>query len=65
MVELRWVLTQTAEMAGQKLQYRFITPNVDASGAMCAPGVWSAWSDVPTVIESDLSDNANNTEEQS
>lgn len=46
MVELRIVIVSSYIT---KLQYRFITPNVDASGALCPPGEWSEWKDVPTI----------------
>lgn len=45
MFELRWVAIGTV----RHLQYRFVTPNVDASGALCPPGEMSDWIDVPTV----------------
>ena len=54
MVELRFVAPDgTAELSAVRLQYRALFPNVDASGALCPPGAWSEWRDVPTVTESD------------
>ena len=45
MIELRWVDWGIT----QELEYRFITPNVDASGALCLPGEMSEWQRVPSV----------------
>lgn len=50
MIELRWV----ALGKSRHLQYRFVTPNVDASGGFCPPGEWSAWQDVPTIDVNDV-----------
>jgi hypothetical protein len=64
MVQLRWLApnsTLTSVAWSPKLQYRFITPNVDASGAMCPPGVWSDWIDVPTVIAQASEDGSQGT----
>lgn len=44
MIELRWITLREQRF----LQYRYISPNVDASGALCPPGEWSRWQDVPT-----------------
>lgn len=50
MFEMRWV-----SLGEQRfLQYRFVTPNVDASGALCPPGKMSDWLDVPTVDVNDV-----------
>lgn len=46
MVELRWFSPYTA--AQPILQYRYMQPCMDASGALC-PGEWSEWRDVPFV----------------
>lgn len=50
MIELRWV------SLGQQrfLQYRYVTPNVDASGALCPPGEMSPWKDVLVVDANDV-----------
>jgi len=45
MIELRWVEFGP----NRQLEYRYLTPNVDASGALCPPGEWSDWKIVPTV----------------
>lgn len=45
MIEVRWVEFSK----NRQLEYRFITPNVDASGGLCPPGEWSNWHVVPTV----------------
>lgn len=45
MFELRWVDWGVT----QELEYRFVTPNVDASGALCPPGEMSEWKRVPGV----------------
>ena len=50
MVEMRWVAVGET----RHLQYRFVTPNVDASGGFCPPGEWSEWKDVPTVDCNDV-----------
>lgn len=47
MIELRWVLAE--ECLPNRLQQRTKTPVVDASGAFCGWGEWSAWTDVPLV----------------
>lgn len=49
MVELRWIALGKQRL----LQFRFIIPNVDASGALCPPGAWSEWQDVPVVDVND------------
>ena len=52
MIEMRWV-----HLGGQKqLQYRYITLNVDASGALCPPGEWSEWKAVPDVSHVEYAD---------
>lgn len=48
MVELRWVDWGIS----QELEYRYLTPNVDASGGLCPPGEWSEWKRVPAVMGS-------------
>jgi hypothetical protein len=45
MIEIRAVEGALGERV--RLEYRFVTPNVDASGALCAPGEWSSWKEVP------------------
>jgi hypothetical protein len=45
MIELRWVDWGIT----QELEYRFVTPNVDASGALCPPGEMSEWKRVSGV----------------
>ena len=48
MIELR--LFRRRFQSEAQLQYRFIQPTVNASGALC-PGDWSEWKEVPTVDE--------------
>jgi hypothetical protein len=50
MVELR-VLVYAATR--RVLQYRVLTPCVDASGALCPGGVWGPWIAVPDVLAPD------------
>lgn len=54
MVQLRYVVPDGTHVPPSipRLQYRFVTPSVDSSGALCPPGVWSEWKDVPVVLES-------------
>jgi hypothetical protein len=40
MIEMRWVVITPTN---RQLEYRFLTPSVDASGALCPPGKWSDW----------------------
>lgn len=47
MIELRWVCWENAGV--KRLEYRYVTPNVDASGGFCPPGEWSEWKAVPEV----------------
>jgi hypothetical protein len=51
MVELRWV---TAGKSNRWLQYRYLTPNVDASGGLCPPGTWSEWVRVEEIDVNDV-----------
>lgn len=45
MIEIRWV-----EFGPNKqLEYRVMTPSVDASGALCPGPGWSDWKVVPTI----------------
>lgn len=51
MIEIRSV------MMGKRfvtLQYRYLTPSVDASGCFCPPGEWSTWRDIETVDVNDV-----------
>lgn len=48
MIELRWKVWEN--VGAQYLEYRFITPNVDASGGFCPPGEWSEWLPVPSIV---------------
>ena len=57
MIELRWVYL-AANPAHRQLQYRTLTPNVDASGALCPPGEWSEWKPVGGVLSGDGPDDA-------
>jgi hypothetical protein len=50
MMELRWV----AVGKSRHLQYRFVRPYVDASGAMCPPGEWSEWMTAETIDCNDV-----------
>lgn len=46
MIEIRWVnITKT----NRQLEFRFITPCVDASGALCPGGEWSNWQVVKSI----------------
>ena len=49
MLEMRWV----ALGRQRYLQFRYVQPCVDASGALC-PGEWTEWQDVPTVDANDV-----------
>jgi hypothetical protein len=50
MFEMRWV----ALGAQRFLQYRYITPCVDAGGNLCPSSDWSEWKDVATVDVNDV-----------
>ena len=52
MIELRWV--QISDTNTQ-LEYRVLTPAVDASGALCPGGEWSGWKNIPTITAADAS----------
>jgi hypothetical protein len=45
MIELRWVDWGIS----QELEYRFVTPRVDGSGALCPPGEMSEWKRVTSI----------------
>lgn len=45
MLELRWVEFGP----NRQLEYRYLVPAVDASGALCPGGTWSDWQVAPTV----------------
>lgn len=45
MIELRWVVFGP----NRQLEYRVMTPSVDASGAFCPGPGWSHWKVVPKV----------------
>lgn len=45
MIEMRWV----ALGRQRHLQYRFIQPCVDASGALCPGDKFTEWQTVPTI----------------
>jgi hypothetical protein len=45
MFEMRWIALGRQRF----LQYRFITPCVDASGAFCPGGEFTEWQTVPTI----------------
>ena len=45
MIELRWVVFGP----NRQLDYRVLTPSVDASGALCPGTGWSDWRTVPTI----------------
>ena len=45
MIELRWVVFGQ----NKQLEYRVITPFVDASGALCPGSEWYSWKIVPEV----------------
>lgn len=51
MVEMRWVKTQDGDRV---LQYRNNLFGVDANGALCPSGEWSAWTTVPTLWLDDI-----------
>lgn len=47
MVELRKLVW--ANVGYETLQYRTLTPCVDASGSLCPGGEWSEWKNVPVM----------------
>ena len=47
MFEMRWVAL--GNLGRRFLQYRFIQPCVDASGALCPGDKFTEWRDVPTI----------------
>lgn len=49
MFEMRWVEFGVT----RQLEYRFITPCVDASGCLCPGGTFSDWKVVPIVSGED------------
>jgi hypothetical protein len=49
--ELRYVRDRH-DYGRNKLQYRYVQPTVDASGALC-PGEWTDWIDVPMIFIED------------
>lgn len=53
MIEMRYALRPDTNTDPPRLQYRFIQPCTDASGALC-PGEWTDWRDVPRVVVSDI-----------
>lgn len=48
MMELRWKRIKGSSV-GPFLQYRYIQPCVDASGALC-PGEWTKWKGVSSYV---------------
>ena len=49
MIELRWTRPAETTTAPDVLQYRYIQPCIDASGALC-PGEWTEWKPVPVHV---------------
>lgn len=49
MIEMRYVLRPDTNTDSPRLQYRFMQPCIDASGALC-PGEWTDWKDVLHVV---------------
>lgn len=46
MIELRWIRVAETTTAPDVLEYRYVQPCIDASGALC-PGEWTEWKLVP------------------
>ena len=49
MIELRWTRPAETTTAPDVLQYRYIQPCIDASGALC-PCEWTEWKPVPVHV---------------
>lgn len=57
MIEMRWLIPERpSQWEHRKLQYRVMTPCVDASGALC-PGEWGEWKTAPVVVSTKDFDN--------
>jgi hypothetical protein len=50
MVELRWAVKSTTTTEPARLEYRYMQPTVDASGALC-PDEWVEWREVPMTVK--------------
>ena len=53
MIELRWACLATTTTRDPILQYRVLTPCVDASGGLCPGTDWTPWKTIPRVVVSD------------
>ena len=45
MIELRWIVFGP----NKQLEYRILTPSIDASGALCPGTKWTDWKRVPEI----------------
>lgn len=57
MFELRWSRPAETTTQPDRLEYRYVQPTVDASGALC-PGDWTEWREVPVHVRAAVSHNA-------